>query len=196
MFLGKFYETRHSQDEKKIHLGIFRSQIEPVMNHLHTRQSAKSTQNWVIFLPRDLLAKWRDLASSGWIKGHIHVSNWTFIYNNMFLLTVIQGGIQGRIQGGIQGTSNKTGSDMTLGIYRSQIGPLLKIICSYLDTYRSIKNNLIHRFKWSNINISTYLLTCRVSIKSIMSIKNILMYKCYFMDFEFILHFVGYVDGS
>ena len=113
---------------KKVHLGIFRSQIEPVMNHLHTRQSAKSTQNWVIFLPRDLLAKWRDLASSGWIKGHIHISNWIFIYNNMFLLTVIQGGIQGRIQGGIQGTSNKTGSDMTLGIYRSQIGPLLKII--------------------------------------------------------------------
>ena len=49
----------------KSHLGLVRSQIEPVANHLHTLESVKSTRNWVIFLPKDLLAKWWDQASSG-----------------------------------------------------------------------------------------------------------------------------------
>ena len=40
-----------------MHRGLFRSQIEPVMNNLHTLQSAKSTQDWAIFLPKDLVAK-------------------------------------------------------------------------------------------------------------------------------------------
>ena len=40
-----------------LHIGLFRSQIEPVMNNLHTLQSAKSTQDWAIFLPKDLVAK-------------------------------------------------------------------------------------------------------------------------------------------
>ena len=40
-----------------LHRGLFRSQIEPVMNNLHTLQSAKSTQDWAIFLPKDLVAK-------------------------------------------------------------------------------------------------------------------------------------------